>query len=102
MSNTNTPSSITRELLALPEVNFTGISSSIVVRHLSAHTQQQIRLATTDEEKLAIAAAAGDQHEAIQEIYRDLISGPAARRAAGVKFPTFENVEGTFLAGTRI
>lgn len=98
MSNTITPPSITRELLALPEVNFAGISSSIVVRHLSVHTQQQIRHANTDEEKLAIAAVAGDQHETIQEIYHDLVAGPAARRAAGVKFPTFESVDHTFLA----
>lgn len=102
MSNTNTtPTSITRELLALPEVNFAGISNTLVVRLLPADVQAQIRAASSDEEKIAIASAAADGLSSVQEMYHDLIAAPAARRAAGIKFPTFESVDHTFLAGAR-
>ena len=102
MSNTNTtPTSITRELLALPEVNFAGIANTLVVRILPADVQAQIRAAATDEQKIAIAAAAADGLQSIQEMHRDLVAGPAARRAAGIKFPTFASVDHTFLAGAR-
>ena len=102
MSDTYTSTtSITRELLALPEVNFAGISNSLVVRMLPADVQAQIRAASTDELKSAIAAAAADHLPVIQEMHRDLVAAPAARRAADIEFPSFENVDGTFLVGTR-
>lgn len=103
MSNTIThpTESITRELLALPEINFAGIANSLVVRILPPEIQARIRAAETDELKIEIAAAAGDQHPTIIEMHHDMIVAPAQRRAAGVKFPTFERVDGTFLAGTR-
>jgi hypothetical protein len=96
-----TSTSITRELLALPEVNFAGISNSLVVRILPAEVQAQIRAAATDEKKTEIAAAVADHLPSIQEMHHDLITAPAARRAAGVKFPTFESLDHTFLAGAR-
>jgi hypothetical protein len=101
MSNAKNTPSFTRELLALPEVNFVGIANTLVVRMLPADVQDQIRAAATDELKIAIAAAAADGLPVIQEMHHDLIAAPAARRAAGIKFPTFESVEHTFLAGAR-
>ena len=102
MSHSNTPlPSITRELLALPEVNFAGIANSLVVRLLPADVQARIRASATTEDQIALAAVFGDSTPAIQVMHHDLIAAPNARRAAGIKFPTFETVNGTFLAGFR-
>lgn len=93
MSHTNTPlPSITRELLALPEVNFAGISNALVLRLLPVDIQKQVRAATTVEDQIALAASFGDSDPLIQEMHHDLVVAPEARRKAGIRFAAFETV----------
>ena len=95
-----TAASITRELLALGEINHSGIEHSVVFHALSPAAQAQIRQAGTEAEKLEIACVAGDASQAVARIYNVVVTAPAARRAAGVFLPTFEHLGSTFLKGT--
>lgn len=95
---TNT-SSLTRELLALPEIGAAGVRNSFIFTALPLGVQAAILEASTEEHKVAIAAAAGDMLPSIARMHDYLIAAPARRSAQGQAFPTLESLDDFPLPG---
>ena len=88
--------SMTKQLLAHPEINHSGVEHSIVFAALSEEQRRQIVKAATEGEKLALSCEWGDQSDLIGKIYRELIEAPAQRVAQSYPYPHFSQIEKTF------
>ena len=88
--------SMTKQLLANPEINHSGVEHSIVFAALSEEQRRQIAKAATEGEKLALSCEWGEQSELIGEIYRELIEAPAQRVAQSYPYPHFGQIENSF------
>ncbi|GAB2750432.1 hypothetical protein GCM10027019_31370 [Melaminivora jejuensis] len=95
----STSNSPVRALLGLPEINACGILHSIVFKALPPAAQHAIRATADEQQQVLLACEAGDDLPAIAQMYEDLITAPAQRRAQGVALAQIENLDNSFLSG---
>ncbi len=88
----NTPSPV-RALLAMQSIAAAGIERSIVFEHLPPEAQARIRAASTKEEKIDIAAEAGDSLPAVAEMHQHFVVAPMQRLQSGIAFPALDNLD---------
>lgn len=76
----NSSFSRVRALLAIPSIGAEGITHSIVFPQLPTHAQAAIRQAATEQQKIAIAATAGDDLPVIAEMFQHYAVAPMQRK----------------------
>ena len=98
-ANTTTQSgqSLTRDLLALPDINSRGVVHTVVFAALPHAAQQAIKASENEDERAALTCEAGDREPLIRQMHHDLVEMPAKRRAQGLVFPTIDNLADSFL-----
>jgi len=89
----DTTPSPTRELLAVPDIGGDGVQCSILFRYLSPATQQAIRQARTESEKVDLAALEGDALPVVAQMHEHFVLGPARRKAQGMAYPTLASLD---------
>lgn len=70
-----------------------GIERSVVFDYLPLEAQARIRAASSKEEKIDIAAEAGDSLPAIAAMHQHFVVAPMQRLLAGVAFPALDNID---------
>lgn len=85
--------SITQELLALPEIGAEGVIGSIVFAALPQEAQQSIRDTSCEQERVRLAAIAGDKLPLVQQMHEHFIAAPARRKAQGLAFPALATLD---------
>lgn len=87
------PPSPVRALMALAFIGGDGIQRSIIFNCLPDSTQKAIRAASSEDEKITLAAESGDALPGIMSLYEHYIAAPARRSVEGSAFPMLLNLD---------